>query len=222
MKWYGLSNCLISNYLIKKKKRFQLKLRKSSMILFNRTGLNYYKINFYIPSNWNFLIIKKNNSEFFYCYIYSLSYFFFLPFSKFFLKIICDSKVNSLSLQFFFKNNFFSLFWCYFKSLFYSFSKIFFRKLKFKGKGYYIYKNSRNTIALQFGYSHKLYLYAFFLPVKFITKTIILLFGINKLNINRCGWSLFRLKPINVFTGRGIRFSRQIVYRKVGKISSYR
>jgi len=30
------------------------------------------------------------------------------------------------------------------------------------------------------------------------------------------------MRPINIFTGRGVRFSRQIIYRKVGKVSSYR
>lgn len=106
--------------------------------------------------------------------------------------------------------------------LFYSFSKVFFRKLKFKGKGYYIYKNSRNTIALQFGYSHKMNFYSFFIAVKFITKTVILMFGINKKNIDNRSYGLFSIKPVNIFTGRGIRFSRQIIYRKTGKVSSYR
>jgi hypothetical protein len=30
------------------------------------------------------------------------------------------------------------------------------------------------------------------------------------------------MRPINIFTGRGVRFSRQIIYKKVGKVSSYR
>lgn len=106
--------------------------------------------------------------------------------------------------------------------IFYSFSKIFFRKLKFRGKGYYIYKNNRNTIAMQFGYSHRVRLYSFFIIVKFITKTSILLFGINKLNIYKKSYELFNFKPMNIFTGRGMRFTRQIVYKKIGKVSSYR
>lgn len=131
-------------------------------------------------------------------------------------------QTNCILLHFFFKNNFFGIFWNYFKILFYSFSKIFFRKLKFRGKGYYIYKNNRNSIAMQFGYSHRVRLYSFFIAVKFITKTSILLFGINKLNIYMKSYELFNFKPMNIFTGRGMRFTRQIVYRKVGKVSSYR
>lgn len=141
---------------------------------------------------------------------------------KHFLFFNYDFLLNTLIFSFYFKNNFYSLFWSYFKFLFYSFSKIFFKKLKFKGKGYYIYKNLRNTIALQFGYSHLYYLYSFNVTVKFLTKTTILLFGINLIDLYKNSYNLYNIKKINIFTGKGIRFSRQIIYRKTGKISSYR
>jgi hypothetical protein len=54
-----------------------------------------------------------------------------------------------------------------------------FNKLKFKGKGYYLYKNYRNTITPQFGYSHRLYLYSFFCKVKFLSKTSLICFGLS-------------------------------------------
>ena len=155
-------------------------------------------------------------------YIYSENYFFVLPFLNKFLLLKFDYQLNCFIFNFFFKNNFYFLFWNYFKLIFYSFSKIFFCKLKFKGKGYYIYKNVRNTLALQFGYSHLLYLYSFFLNVKFLTKTSVLMFGINIKDIFFLSNAFFKIKPINIFTGKGIRFSKQIVYKKTGKISSYR
>lgn len=130
--------------------------------------------------------------------------------------------MKSIIIKFIFKNNFFNLFFNYFKIIFFSFSKIFFRKIKFKGKGYYIYKNNRNTIALQFGYSHLLYLYSFFINVKFITKTSILLFGINLKDLEKKTNELVNIKKINIFTSKGIRFAKQIIYKKTGKVSSYR
>jgi ribosomal protein L6P/L9E len=75
---------------------------------------------------------------------------------------------------------------------------------------------------LQFGYSHMLYLYSFFVTVKFITKTTILMFGTNYSDLITKSYSLLNIKPINIFTGKGIRFSRQIIYKKTGKVSSYR
>ena len=99
---------------------------------------------------------------------------------------------------------------------------IFFTKMKFKGKGYYVYKNYRNTIAPKFGYYHRVYVYAFNISVKFLSKTSVLLFGFCKQDIMTVGYNFKSKKPINVFTGRGVRFARQVVYRKTGKVSSYR
>ena len=155
-------------------------------------------------------------------YIYSSDYFFILPLFKNFIFLNYDKNSNSILFKFSFINNYYSLFWNYFKILFYSFSKVFFKKLKFKGKGYYIYKNNRNTIALQFGYSHMYYLYSFFVSVKFLTKTTILIFGLNFNDIIKNSYNLFNIRQINIFTGKGIRFSRQIIYKKTGKVSSYR
>jgi ribosomal protein L6P/L9E len=97
-----------------------------------------------------------------------------------------------------------------------------FVKIKFRGKGYYLYKNKRNTITPQFGYSHRIYIYAYFNIVKFLTKTKILIFGFSKKDILESGYDLKSKRPINIFTGRGVRFAKQIIYKKTGKVSAYR
>ena len=184
---------------------------------------NFTKINLFIPFNWNFLILKKKNlNNFLYFYIYNSTYFFILPVLKNFLFLNYNCNLNWISFKFIFINNFYFLFIKLYKTILYSFSKLFFIKIKFKGKGYYMYKNIRNTLALQFGFSHLYYLYSFFLTIKFLTKTTILLFGINLNDLYFVSHKLYQIKPINIFTGKGIRFSRQIIYKKTGKISSYR
>jgi ribosomal protein L6P/L9E len=224
MKWYGNYNYF--NSKIKSNKNRNIKLnklfKKSSFLINKKFSFKNFKYFLYLPSNWNFILFQKKNLNFLNLYMYNFNYFFILPFFKKFLCFNYDNSINVISLNFYFKNNFFSLFWGYFKILFFSFSKIFFKKLKFKGKGYYIYKNTRNTIALQFGYSHMMYIYSFFVTVKFITKTTILMFGTNYISILKKSYSLFNIKTINIFTGKGIRFSRQIIYKKTGKVSSYR
>jgi ribosomal protein L6P/L9E len=85
-----------------------------------------------------------------------------------------------------------------------------------------MYKNLRNTIAPQFGYAHRVYVYAQATSVKFLSKTKIILFGLSKTDILLASYQLKRVKPVNIFTGRGVRFARQILYRKTGKVSSYR
>ena len=97
-----------------------------------------------------------------------------------------------------------------------------FTKIRFKGKGYYIYKNRRNTIAPQFGYAHRVYIYAPAVSVQFLSKTKILIFGFSRRDIFKASYSIQAARPINVFTGRGVRFARQVIYKKTGKVSSYR
>lgn len=101
-------------------------------------------------------------------------------------------------------------------------TQIFYQKMKFKGKGYYVYKNYRNVLAFQFGYAHRVKIYVPYLNVKFLSKTSILFFGLNTFDILHASRLFFEKRPLNLFTGRGVRFVRQIVYRKAGKISTYR
>jgi hypothetical protein len=174
-----------------------------------------------LPALWQFLFIKTKSLKFI-LYFYSENYYFFLPLSIKFLMFTFDNLSRSFSLSYFYINNFYRLFWNFFKLIFFSFSRVFFRKLKFKGKGYYIYKNFRNTIAFRFGYSHIKRLFFYFSYLKFLSKTSIFFFGKNTKTIFTSTKKFKTVRPINIFTGKGIRFTRQIIYRKTGKISSYR
>ena len=72
------------------------------------------------------------------------------------------------------------------------------------------------------GYAHRVYVYSSAITVKFLSKTKILLFGLSKQDVMQSAYSLARVKPINIFTGRGVRFARQVIYRKTGKVGAYR
>ena len=97
-----------------------------------------------------------------------------------------------------------------------------FIKLKFRGKGYYLYKNFRNVVTPQFGYSHRRYFYGYLASIIFLSKTKILVFGLSTLHIILFSHLLKTIRPANIFTGRGMRFAKQVVYKKVGKVSTYR
>ena len=154
-------------------------------------------------------------------YIYSTVYFFYLP-QLISTEFYYAAQMKIIQIKTFFFNNFYKLYWHRFKQLFYSFNFFFFKKIKFKGKGYYIYKNFRNTIAMQFGYSHKIQLFFFYFNIKFLSKTSIFFFGISARALITSAYMFKQVKPINIFTSKGIRFSKQIIYKKTGKISSYR
>ena len=49
-----------------------------------------------------------------------------------------------------------------------------------------------------------------------------MLFGTSYQDIISVGLRIKRLRSINIFTGRGVRFNKQVVYKKTGKVSSYR
>jgi len=98
----------------------------------------------------------------------------------------------------------------------------FFKKISFKGKGYYMFKNKRNMLTFRFGKYHRTYLLVMRIKLKFITKRRLFFKSRDHINLSHAGNMLKSVRPINVFTGRGIRFKRQILYRKLGKESSYR
>jgi hypothetical protein len=223
MMWYGVSSISIKNLIQNKNQYMKYRSKINSLSNKSKNTSKFFPIQFYLPPEWDFILIRKfRDTNTLSIYLYSDVYYFFLPILKSYMFFYYEAQSSVLTFLFFFKINPHQIFWKYYSNLFHSFSKVFFKKLKFKGKGYYIYKNSRNTIALQFGYSHLIYLYAFFINVKFLTKTTILMFGINKNNVTNRSFGLFNLRPFNIFTGKGIRFTRQVIYRKTGKLSSYR
>ena len=149
-------------------------------------------------------------------------YSFIFPFKSRHASISTSFYSNVLKIEANLANSYYPTYIANYSSILNSFYKPVFKKIKFRGKGYYIYKNSRNTIAPQFGYSHRLYIYSYFNKVKFIGKTTVIVFGLIKHDVVKASLILKSKRSINIFTGRGVRFSRQIVYKKQGKVSSYR
>lgn len=173
----------------------------------------------FFPKLWFLFIIRKKPAI----------NFFYLSSSTYKFNFLLDASSHTLqfvggSLQFFFHkiNRFLLLFLANIKQLLFFFSVPFFKKVKFRGKGYYIYKNSRNTITPQFGYAHRIYIYSYFNIVKFLSKVKVFIFGLLKSDVFLTSQILRSKRPINIFTGRGVRFARQVIYKKVGKVSSYR
>jgi ribosomal protein L6P/L9E len=223
MLWYDALNKNNSTLsLLNSQKKLSQRLNTVKYTNAQKKKFTKYTQCYVLPNNWNLVITfnsKKNNT---YINIFSPTYFFYLPipFHKCLVKF--DTVTNQLILQSLFVNSFTQTYYSITNLFFNSLLKPIFRKLKFKGKGYYIYKNYRNTITPQFGYSHRLYLYSNHTNVAFLSKTSLLIFGHNLTYIKNITNCIYSWRPINIFTGRGVRFSKQIIYRKSGKISTYR
>ena len=175
----------------------------------------------HLPNSWNFIIFFNKLKTHYNIYLYDKVYFFYFSLHYYSHKIFYDKFEQTIFIKTNYRNHFFSLFWLLFFQVFYSFSFLFFGKIKFQGKGYYIYKNKRNTITPKFGFAHRIFVYSFNINVFFLTKTKIFLFGVNLVELNKIRYQIFNIKPINIFTGRGMRFAKQIIYKKQGKISEY-
>ena len=163
-------------------------------------------------ANFNYYTIKLYAD----CYYYQFS----LP--SMLTRVFFDPQCRIMYFHCYKISSFINLWIKELQEILYYFTSFIFFKVKFKGKGYYIYKNKRNTIAPQFGYSHRIYIYSYFNVVKFLTKTKVLLFGFSKQDVLFTSNNLKFKRPINIFTGRGVRFSKQIIYKKTGKVSMYR
>ena len=222
MLWYGLTN-KYKKLLVKKLKKktnihlIKYKWEKNLKIQMNKQTFFVYK-----PKQWNSILFQNIQKNSYVILFFSEIYFFKLSIPNKFVQLKYDSNTSVYIVHTLYIHNYYRMFFAHLNQVFNVFYRPVFKKIKFKGKGYYIYKNKRNTITPQFGYSHRLYLYSYFASVKFLSKTSIFIFGLVKTDVLRTGFGVKAMRPINVFTGRGVRFSREVIYKKVGKVSSYR
>lgn len=95
-------------------------------------------------------------------------------------------------------------------------------KLKFKGKSFKWHRRASHLI-LRFGHSHLVGIRGWpGLRWRRKGKTKILIYGSNFSDLVLFSSKVVRWRPMNVYHGRGLRLSRQYVYRKFGKVSAYR
>jgi len=223
MLWYdsfGGKNSI--HHVIYKRKKLQTTLIKTQFKLLFVEKLNKHYFNYIVPVGWKFLIMYNKPKKLTTLKLYSTIYLFSIPI---FLKpsfFSHDINTNQLFITLTYVNNLLPLYLILISKFNRMFINPFFFKIKFKGKGYYIYKNYRNTITPQFGYSHRLYIYSFYNHVKFLNKTSLVCFGLTTNRIINISKNILNWRCINIFTGRGVRFSKQIIYKKSGKVSSYR
>ena len=211
---------LSTTYVQHKKKSNQIKTKNLNWQIKARFHINYYKHYIHVPFLWNIVILETNGLT--KVYLYSDIYFMHTAIPRVFMGFFYDKNTRTISFSNIYENNYAYLYLNNLRKLFNLSNNPCFLKIKFKGKGYYIYKNKRSTITPQFGFAHRHYIYAFYIFVKFLTKTSIMLYGTSLNDLVNVGLQIKGLRSINIFTGRGVRFNKQIIYKKTGKVSSYR
>ena len=181
-------------------------------------------VHFHMPNLWKCALLENANTNphkrsF---YLYNDVYYFIVPIVVNLRCFRINEELQTVRFFTFTNNPHSYLFWKLFQQLLYSLNLVFFKKIRFKGKGYYMYKDKRNTITPQFGYAHRIYAFTYLTKVKFLSKTKITIYGLNELDIVWDSWQIRRMRRMNIFTGRGVRFAKQVVYKKTGKVSAYR
>ena len=180
-------------------------------------------INIHLNNKLNFNVLKKNDNYF--ILIFDRYVFVKYVLSKH-SNVYVSSNINYINI----KLNFF-VNYLYFQSIMddinNNINNYFSKKITFIGKGYKLkrfVKNKKpllhNLISFYFNTSHINIVYFFNIIVKKLKKTKIIVSSVNKNYLTNILKLILNIKRLNLFTQKGLRMSRQLVYKKIGKKSS--
>lgn len=178
----------------------------------------------YLPPKINIIVFIKNkkNSETLNIVLQNnkKKFLFYVKKNESLLKF--DKNTNSIILEknwLFNSNNKFTNFLLKF---FKSWDYFFFAKIKFKGKGFRIRFFKKNKfVKFFFGRSHKTFMFYRKLVLKKISKYKFTIKSINYDQIKNASKLSINIKPMNMYTLRGLRDSKQIIYKRKGKKGTY-
>lgn len=166
-------------------------------------------IKIFLPNNLNFLYLSN-----LYLYVYNTNNFLLINtknFNIFFNKFLNIIKLQKLKLikKRSYHKNFLNLF-------LFSWDNFFFSKVYFLGKGFKLKKIS-NNIYFNFNYSHINFLISNKTIIKKVQKNKLLIFGKNASILKSISNNIVSIKRLNSYTKRGLRKTKQIVYKKRNK-----
>ena len=106
--------------------------------------------------------------------------------------------------------------------LLFSFNRLWHLKIKFKGKGFKVKRRKRTkTIRFFFYHSHVNAIILKKTNLKQRKKNKFIIKAWSRRNIITTSKKITSIKQLNIYTKRGIRTSRQMVFKKTGKKSNY-
>lgn len=169
----------------------------------------------FIPYNINFLILKHliYNNNYILIIYNKKNYIILITLTLIFFKksntLLINSN-NSISLSF--ANN-------YLSNFINTWNIFFLKKIKFKGKGYKVVKN-KNFLYLIFNHAHLTWFIFFNIICYRLRKQKYIFIYKNFKLLNQIAKNIYNIRPINIFTRRGIRLSKQKIFNKIGKRTS--
>jgi hypothetical protein len=102
------------------------------------------------------------------------------------------------------------------------FESMFFEKITFKGKGFKLTsKKKTNFLHFLFGHSHMKVIFLKKVKMKRLSKYKYFFKSKIEKKLKDSARLISNIRPLNIFTKRGLRRSRQVVYKRKGKKSTY-
>ena len=182
--------------------------------------MSFSKVFICLPPNINVTMLKKQSSTI--LYIYSKTYFYKISETEGTQKLFLDKETNTISFLTFKKNPYTKLYISLLHNFLFSLNYYFFTKIKFTGKGYRMaFRKKKKIINFYFGHSHNTIIMFRSIILKKPHKYKFLVFSNSKKKLIFLNKMILNIKPINIFTKRGLRNSRQIIFKRTGKKAGY-
>ena len=164
-----------------------------------------------------------------YNYIYYLNFFYFVAGKSLLIPLSQNVHISSSYVVVYFQNdiNVYKNYFYYLKFMFQSWERFVLSKIKYRYKGSWIYLKKRklNSIIIEFGKSNHVYLMLFgsfyFRKKRLLAAHLFSIYGVNITELFSYAFAIRSVRCFNMYTLRGIRFSRQKFYKRVGKVSKY-
>lgn len=172
----------------------------------------------FIPYNISYSYIEKNNNTVKFLYLYNNDYFFSINFNEK-QSIVINEDTNTIVVETRNFNNKINLFNNEFNKFIYSWDNFFFNKIKFTGKGFK-WKKKETNLFLFFNRAHKCFFIGNNIILKRLSKSKVILLKNNYNHLIHDSILVRTIRSNNIFTKRGLRFSRQIILKKKGKTAS--
>lgn len=186
----------------------------------------YNLININLPPKVSIIVTKKNNNNGnnnYYKIILQNSnkkFLFYVDINKSHFKF--DKNTNSIIIEKNWLNQSNNKLCKFLIKFLKSWDSYFYSKIKFKGKGFRIrFLKKNKLVKFFFGKSHKTFIFFRKIILKKISKYKFIFKSINLEKITNNSILSTHIRPINFYTLRGIRNSKQIIHKRKGKKGTY-
>jgi len=171
----------------------------------------------FIPFNINYSLIKKNNNSNL-LYFYNENYYFSINLIN--KNIFINNSTNTVKLLDTKFNHLNKLSNCELKKFLFSWDNIFFNKIKFTGKGFK-FKKKETNLFLFFNRAHKCFFIGTNIILIRLSKNKVIILKNNIKHLMYDSKIIREVRSNNIFTKRGLRFSKQIIFKKRGKTATH-